>query len=239
MVTGGARGLGFAIGAHLVHAGYRVILADRDGEAATCAATELGAFAQGLTLDVTSESGVESALDAVEAEHGLPWLLVNNAALMKAQPVLDIDIETFDAVMSVNARGTFLCSQRFARRLRGLDQGGRIVNIGSLAGQNGGSATGAHYAASKGAVHTLTKVFARDLAPYGITVNAIAPGPLDLPSVAETIGEDAAARIAQALPTGRMGDPTTIARMVVELARPDAGSLTGATIDINCGLYMR
>ncbi|WP_183010168.1 SDR family NAD(P)-dependent oxidoreductase [Gluconacetobacter dulcium] len=237
LVTGGARGLGAAIAEALAAAGYQVVLGDRDLSLAQATATRLGGHA--VALDVTSEAAIETALDTIEATHGLPWLLVNNAAIMKAQKVLDIDIDTFDAVMAVNLRGNFLCTQRFARRLRARDQAGRIVNIGSLAGQNGGTATGAHYAASKGAVHTLTKVFARDLAPHGITVNAIAPGPLDLPSVAETIGADAAARIASGLPTGHLGDPATIARMVVELARADAGSITGATIDINCGLYLR
>lgn len=88
-------------------------------------------------------------------------------------------------------------------------------------------------------MHTLTKVFARDLAPHGITVNAVAPGPLDLPSVAETIGAENAARVMANLPTGQAGNPLTVARMVAELARADAGSITGSIIDINSGLYMR
>ncbi|GBQ34053.1 SDR family oxidoreductase [Gluconacetobacter azotocaptans] len=239
LITGGARGLGACIAGQLAAGGYQVVLGDIDPAAAAETARRLGDGAAALELDVSSESGVDSALDEVERRFGLPWLLVNNAAIMKAQKVLEIDIATFDAVMAVNLRGTFLCSQRFARRLRAREQEGRIVNIGSLAGQNGGTATGAHYAASKGAVHTLTKVFARDLAPFGITVNAIAPGPLDLPSVGETIGVENAARVFAGLPTGKPGDPRTVARMVVELARPDAGGITGATIDINSGLYLR
>lgn len=190
-------------------------------------------------LDVSNENSVEQVLDQVEERFGLPWLLVNNAAVMKAQPVLEIDMPTFERIISVNLCGTFLCSQRFARRLVAAKQSGRIVNIGSLAGQNGGSATGAHYAASKGGIHTLTKVFARDLAPLGITVNAIAPGPLDLPSVAATIGVDRLPALKAALPTGKLGRPITVARMVVEMAREDADGLTGSTIDINSGLYLR
>ncbi|NHN87225.1 SDR family NAD(P)-dependent oxidoreductase [Acetobacter conturbans] len=239
LVTGGARGLGASIARHLASEGYRVAIADLDETAACAIAAELGPDSMGVALDVSSEQAMETALDAVEARLGLPWLLVNNAAVMKAEKVLDIDIATFDAIMAVNLRGTFLGCQRFARRLRARDIGGRIVNIGSLAGENGGTATGAHYAASKGGVHTLTKVFARDLAPHGITVNAIAPGPLDLPSVAETIGEENARRAMASLPTGQPGSPVTVARMVAELARPDAGSITGSIIDINCGLYMR
>lgn len=239
LVTGAARGLGACIAEHLLSEGYRVAVADLDFAAAQSLVSVWGDKAFAVQMDVASASSVEAGLDAVEKHFGLPWLLVNNAAIMKAQKVLDIDIETFDAVMAVNVRGTFLGCQRFARRLREKNAEGRIVNIGSLAGENGGTATGAHYAASKGAIHTLTKVFARDLAPFGITVNTVAPGPLDLPSVAETIGADRIAGLIAALPTGRLGDPKTVARMVAELAHPAAGSMTGATIDINSGLYMR
>lgn len=239
LVTGGARGLGACIARHLASEGYCVAVADLDLAQAKATAQAIGPQAAGIALDVSSEDAMEEALDTVVRQFGLPWLLVNNAAVMKAEKVLDIGINTFDAIMAVNLRGTFLGSQRFARRLRAANKGGRIVNIGSLAGENGGTSTGAHYAASKGGVHTLTKVFARDLAPYGITVNAIAPGPLDLPSVAETIGEENARRAMASLPTGEPGRPETVARMVVELARPDAGAITGSIIDINSGLYMR
>ena len=239
LVTGGGKGLGAAIAGHLVTEGYRVVVGDIDLVAAQATAERLGEAAFAVQVDVSSEVSVEGMLDVAEQVFGLPWLLVNNAAVMKAEKVLDIEIETFDTVLAVNLRGTFLGCQRFARRLRAKEAGGRIVNIGSLAGENGGTATGAHYAASKGGVHTLTKVFARDLAPHGITVNAVAPGPLDLPSVAETIGAENAARVMANLPTGQAGNPLTVARMVAELARADAGSITGSIIDINSGLYMR
>lgn len=240
VVTGGAQGLGAVIARALVAEGYRVVIADVNNEAASVLVQELGAErCSALSLDVSSEHAVENALDTIETQWGVPYLWVNNAAIMKAQSVLDIDVQTFDRVMAVNLRGTFLCSQRFARRLLAAKNKGRIVNIGSLAGQNGGAATGAHYAASKGGIHTLTKVFARDLARYGITVNTIAPGPLDLPSVVATIGEDKLPGLLANLPTGQLGNPNTVARMVVELAREDANGLTGATIDINSGLYLR
>ncbi|AOW49062.1 SDR family NAD(P)-dependent oxidoreductase [Acetobacter ascendens] len=240
LVTGGAQGLGAIIVSSLVQAGYRVAIADINPDVAQHLVKEHGEEKVAVFgLDVSNENSVEQVLDQVEERFGLPWLLVNNAAVMKAQPVLEIDMPTFERIISVNLCGTFLCSQRFARRLVAVKQSGRIVNIGSLAGQNGGSATGAHYAASKGGIHTLTKVFARDLAPLGITVNAIAPGPLDLPSVAATIGADRLPALKAALPTGKLGRPITVARMVVEMAREDADGLTGSTIDINSGLYLR
>jgi 3-oxoacyl-[acyl-carrier protein] reductase len=126
----------------------------------------------------------------------------------------------------------------FAREFKSRGYG-RIVNISSLAGQNGGTATGAHYAASKGAILTLTKVFARDLAAFGITVNAIAPGPLDTPVVHRTVPADRMAQLLAGVPVGALGDPTFVANMAARLCARDAGFVTGATWDINGGLYMR
>jgi 3-oxoacyl-[acyl-carrier protein] reductase len=165
-------------------------------------------------------------------------VLVNNAAVTIARPVLDISPDEFDAVLAVNARGTFVGSQVFGRYFK--TQGyGRIVNMGSLAAQNGGAATGAHYAASKGAILTLTKVFARDLASSGITVNAVAPGPLDLPNVHALLPADKLAAMIGTIPVGQLGDPGFIADVVALLASREASSVTGATFDLNGGLFMR
>ena len=116
---------------------------------------------------------------------------------------------------------------------------GRIINIASLAGQNGGAATGAHYAAAKGGVITLTKVFGRDLAAHGVTVNAISPGPLDLDSVRELLPADKLAAVVKSVPVGTLGEPDYIAKMVALLADPSAVSATGSTFDVNGGLFMR
>jgi 3-oxoacyl-[acyl-carrier protein] reductase len=140
--------------------------------------------------------------------------------------------------VSTNLDGVFFGCQVFGRYF--ADQGyGRIVNIGSLAGQNGGTATGAHYAAAKGGVGTLTKVFARDLAAGGVTVNAVSPGPLDLPVVYETVAPEKLAGIKANIPVGRLGSAEFIASTVALLASPDAASVNGACWDINGGLFMR
>ena len=150
----------------------------------------------------------------------------------------DITSAEFDAVMAVNLRGTFQACQVFGKYFR--DRGyGRIINMASLAGQNGGTATGAHYAASKAGIIALTKVFARDLGKFGVTVNAIAPGPLDLPMVHRTVPADKMAELRQAIPVGDIGNPAFIGRLIGELASPDAAFATGATWDVNGGLYMR
>lgn len=241
LVTGGASGVGFAIAKALHAAGHRVAIGDIDERGAVAAAQRLdpdSGTAIGLHLDVRQEPAFVSARDALISRWGSVEILVNNAAMTAARPVLEITPEEFDAVTAVNLRGTFIGSQVFGRLFK--ERGyGRIVNMASLAGQNGGTATGAHYAASKGGILTLTKVFARDLAPFGVTANAIAPGPLDTPMVHQTVPADRMAQFLTNVPVGRLGDPAAIGAMVVLLAGREAGFITGATIDINGGLYMR
>jgi 3-oxoacyl-[acyl-carrier protein] reductase len=174
----------------------------------------------------------------IDKRWGGVQVLVNNAVLTRAVPVLDIALDDWDQVMAVNARGTFAASQIFARRMKAAGYG-RIINMASLAGQNGGTATGAHYAASKGAIITLTKVFARDLAAHGITVNAIAPGPIDSPMVRALVPEEKMPGMLAGIPVGHLGDAGFIADMVVRLAARDAGFVSGATWDVNGGLFMR
>lgn len=222
-------------------AGYRVAITDVDGAGAEALAVELdgtGETALGMVLDVRDGAAIEAVADAVTRRWGGVQVLVNNAVLTRAVPVLDITLDDWDDVMAVNARGTFAASQILGRRFKAAGYG-RIVNLASLAGQNGGTATGAHYAASKGAILTLTKVFARDLAPFGVTVNAIAPGPIDSPMVHAIVGEERMPGFLAGIPVGRLGDAGFIADMVVRLAGRDAGFVNGATWDINGGLFMR
>lgn len=241
LVTGSASGVGLAIARALHAAGFRVAIGDIDEAGAAKAAYALdasGHTAMSLALDVRQEAAFAAARDALLARWGSVEALVNNAAATAAKPVLDITPDEFDAVIAVNLRGTFVGSQVFGRLFK--ERGyGRIVNLGSLAGQNGGTATGAHYASSKGGILTLTKVFARDLAPFGVTVNAIAPGPLDTPMVHKTIPAERMEQFKANVPVGTLGDPAFVGSMVVRLCGRDAGFITGATIDINGGLYMR
>lgn len=241
LVTGAASGLGAAMARALHGAGYRVAITDVDGAGAEALAVELdgtGETALGMVLDVRDGAAIEAVADAVTRRWGGVQVLVNNAVLTRAVPVLDITLDDWDDVMAVNARGTFAASQILGRRFKAAGYG-RIVNLASLAGQNGGTATGAHYAASKGAILTLTKVFARDLAPFGVTVNAIAPGPIDSPMVHAIVGEERMPGFLAGIPVGRLGDAGFIADMVVRLAGRDAGFVNGATWDINGGLFMR
>lgn len=241
LVTGAAAGLGRCIAEELHAAGYRVALSDRDGEAAQRAAAELdasGATACGLALDVLQRSHFEAALDRLRNAWAVPQVLVNNAALTLTTPVMQITPQEFSHVLDVNLRGTFLGCQVLGQAM--AEAGcGRIVNLASLAGQNGGTASGAHYASSKAGILTLTKIFARELASRGVTVNAVAPGPLELPSVRAAVPAERLERLVQQIPVQRLGNPRFIARLVVLLASSDADSATGAAWDVNGGIFMR
>ena len=241
LITGAGRGLGAQIATSLAEAGFRVAVSDASEAnlAAFADATSLSAESYiTLPLDVREKGDFASALETVKGRFGGVQVLVNCAAVTRTTPLFDISPEEFSQVMDINLRSVFVGCQVFGAYFR--EQGyGRIVNIASLAGQNGGTATGAHYAASKGAIVTLTKVFARELAAHGVTANAIAPGPLDVPLLSEILPSDKLAGMPSIIPVGQLGDPAFIGDIVALLASRRAASITGATIDANGGLYVR
>lgn len=241
LITGAANGLGLVISRHLWQQGYQVVMADLNLDAATRSAQEIDADLQRLlplALDIREPQQFSDALAQSRARFGELDVLVNNAALTLTTPIMEIAVEEFDRVTSTNLRGTFVGCQTIGRYFSERQQGS-IINLASLAGQNGGTASGAHYAASKGGIITLTKVFARALSAAGVSVNAIAPGPLDLPSVRAAVPEEKMPALLEMIPMKRLGDPLLVARAVELLAAPSATFITGATWDINGGIYMR
>ena len=238
LVTGGARGIGAAVGRALHGRGATVVLGDVEYDAAVETARGLGTErTSAVELDVRSAAGFEAAVRATVARHGRLDILVNNAAVTVRRPFFEIDPAEWDEVLAVNLRGVFLGCQVVGRLMR-EQRAGRIVNVSSLAGQAGGLVNGAHYAASKAGILALTKVVARELAPYRVTVNAVAPAAIEGPMMA-ALPHEQAAELARSIPLGRLGTPEEVAALVAYLASDEAGFVTGATFDINGGLLMR
>lgn len=242
VITGAAQGLGQVLARQFLAAGSRVVITDRDADGAAATARMLdpgGERAAATALNVLEKADFAAALAFATERFGAVTALVNNAAMTPTTPVMDITAAEFDQVIAINQRGTFFGCQVFGRYL--ADRGhGRIVNMASLAGQNGGTASGAHYASSKAAIVALTKIFARQFAGNGVTVNAVAPGPMDLPSVHAAVPEAKLKSIINdMIPVRRLGDAAFVADLVVQLTREDAGFATGATYDVNGGIYMR
>ncbi|GAA1721810.1 SDR family NAD(P)-dependent oxidoreductase [Propioniferax innocua] len=240
VVTGAAGGMGEAICRRLAADGRHVLVTDIDADAATDLAGRLEGEgeAAGARLDVSSRDDFEAALAMVRERWGEPTILVNNAAITQAADLMTLPAQEFTSVLGINTSSAFLGCQVFGQAM--ADAGfGRIVNMASLAGQNGGTATGGHYAASKGAILTVTKIFARELASKGVTVNSISPGPHDLPIVHRTVPPEKLEAVMAGIPVGHLGDPEFIADTVALLASDRASFVTGACWDINGGLYLR
>ncbi len=242
LITGAAQGVGFAIGKRLLESGYWVVITDINLAAAESAAADLdpeGKLVAAMQLNVQDKNTFASALKGTLEKFGRCDVLVNNAAMTPNTPVMEITGDEFDQVLATNLRGTFFGCQVFGAHF--AEQGyGRLINMASLAGQAGGTASGVHYAASKGAILTMTKVFAKELAGNGVTCNAIAPGPVDVPSIREKVPADRLAEIIDTMiPVKKMSGGEFVADIAVMLASEAAGCVTGACWDTNGGIYMR
>jgi 2-hydroxycyclohexanecarboxyl-CoA dehydrogenase len=235
LVTGGAKGIGAAIARRLAAEGARVTVGDIDTEGAAAVAGEIGGEA--VELDVTDP---ESAKAAVETDGTLD-VLVNNAGTDEFAFFTHTDAELWDRLLAVNLKGVFACT---LAALPGMQQAGygRIVNIASEAGRVGSKGS-AVYSAAKGGVIAFTKTIARENARYGITANAIAPGPIDTPLLrrATELGE-IGERVVETMKAGtqmrRLGQPDEVAAAVAFLASDDASYVTGETLGVSGGLGM-
>ena len=237
-VTGAARGLGLAIGKAFLDAGTaRVWFADVSTDVVDFAKSlDAGCRGHGVVLDVRDEKAFAAAIALADAGPGLD-IMVNNAARTVSRSVWDISAQEWDDVLAVNMRGVFFGCRLAGKAMRERKRG-RILNLSSLAGQRGGVVAGAHYSSSKAGIIVLTKVFAQELAGAGVTVNAIAPAAIRGPITDEMPPEKVEA-MAKTIPVGRLGDDREIGAAAVYLASDAAAFVTGTTLDVNGGIFMR
>jgi len=237
-LTGSAGGLGSGIARRMFAEGARVALADIDIDSATAIADELdasGKQAFAFKLNVSNSTEVRDVVDAVQAWGGSVDILVNCAGVNSHHPALELPEEEWDRVIEINLKGTFLVSQAVGRVMK-PHTNATIINISSTSAEVARS-TSVHYAASKGGVRQLTKGFAAALAPSGIRVNAIGPGPV-LTSLNERrlSDPDELKRSLERVALGRLGTPWDIAGAAMFLATEDAAFITGTTIYVEGGL---
>jgi NAD(P)-dependent dehydrogenase (short-subunit alcohol dehydrogenase family) len=239
LVTGAAteNGLGNAIARALAATGAEVVLADVDLDGARRNAEKIGADARAVHLDVTDE---RSVLDAVR-ETGPVDILVNNAGITQRKALWELTSEEFDRVLAINLRGGFLCLKAVIGGMMER-RWGRVIWLSSVAGKQGGGVIGtAHYAASKAGVIGLCQAAARELGPYGITSNAIAPGFIVTGIAARAIGAEGERELDRTIsataPARRSGRPEDVASAAVYLASEEAGYVTGEVMDVNGGIY--
>ena len=248
IVTGAGQGIGRATALKLAAAGADIAAVDINGR--TCedtagAVKALGRRAIAITADLGSVAEIDRVVGETVKAFGKVDTLVNNAGVTRRADIMELTEEDWDRIHRVNAKGVFFCLQRVAREMIPRRQG-RIINLASIAGKGFAGTSNAIYAASKGAVISLTKTAAQQLAPHNINVNAVCPGLVltamvrDLMETdARTHGmsvEDAERRITSTVPLRRANEPEDIADTIVFLASPAARNITGQSLNVDGGL---
>ena len=237
IVTGGNQGIGRATALRLAEAGALVVVASRNQDRNREVAAEIEHLFQKealpLAVDVSDRQAVETLVEAVVNKFGHVDILVNNAGICRlSQPFEELEDAAWDSVLDVNVKGVLHCVRAVIPFFK-TQKAGKIVNVASLAGEVGGIATAADYVASKAAVIGLTKSLARYLGPYQVNVNAVAPGFIRT-SMTAAMQIDVGG-----IPLRSIGEPEDVAEAICFLASSRSRYITGTTLDVNGGLYMK
>ncbi|WP_306047080.1 L-iditol 2-dehydrogenase [Nioella sp. MMSF_3534] len=247
LITGGARGIGLAFAEAYVAEGARVAIADIDIARARAAAADLGAAAIAVEMDVTRQDSIDTAVAETVERLGQIDILINNAAIFSAAPIVEITREDFDRVFKINVSGALFTMQAVAKHMIERGQGGKIINMASQAGRRG-EALVAVYCASKAAVISLTQSAGLNLIRHGINVNAIAPGVVDgehwdgvdafFAKYENKAPGQKKREVGEAVPFGRMGTAQDLTGMAVFLASPEADYIVAQTYNVDGGNWM-
>ena len=247
LITGSARGIGRAFAEAYIREGATVAIADINIERARQTASEIGAGAYAVEMDVTQQASIDAAIAAVVRQAGGLDILVNNAALFDLAPIVEITRESYDRLFSINVAGTLFALQAAAKQMIAQGRGGKIINMASQAGRRG-EALVAVYCATKAAVISLTQSAGLDLIKHGINVNAIAPGVVDgehwdgvdakfAQYENRPLGEKKRL-VGEAVPFGRMGTAEDLTGMAIFLASKEADYIVAQTYNVDGGNWM-
>jgi 3-oxoacyl-[acyl-carrier protein] reductase len=242
LITGASSGIGCATAEAMAREGARVAvnyLKNRAGaEAAVAAIAKAGGEAMAVRADVTSSADVRALVETVRRKWGRVDILVNNAGdLLARRTLADMTEDYWDQVMALNLKSVFLSVKAVWEEMVAR-QSGCIINVTSIAGRNGGGPGAAAYAAAKGGLLTYTKGLARELAPRGVRVNAVAPGVIATPYHERYSPPELFQKYIASVPLGRAGTSEEVADVIVFLASPAARYMTGETVEVNGGMLM-
>lgn len=239
IITGAGQGIGKAIALTFAKEGGIPVIVDLNGKTAREVELEIvvnGGKARSYELDVSDVGGLKAMVEHVAEEFGTVDILVNNAGILHSTPIEDITEQEWDKMMNVNLKSTFFAMQQVLPFMKKQKQG-RIINMASLAGRMGGYANGVAYSASKAGIIGLTMAVARRVAGFNITVNAVAPGTTES-EIIKQFSLEQQESLRQLIPLQRLGKTQNIADVVAFLASDKAEFITGATIDVNGGMFM-